>query len=85
LEKIQTLVTEKLSKSDLEKVVFFEPDEFFSYLEEEAAQESSTEKRVKGYKVKVNYSPLNQEDKKRKREAVAQVILGAFKRLKGKN
>ncbi len=85
LEKIRTLVMEKLTDSALEKVMFVEPEELFFYLEEEAAKDSGKEQRVKGYKVKVNYQPLNQDDKKRKREAVAQVILGAFKRLKGKD
>ena len=55
------------------------------YLEEEAAKDSSKEDRVKGYKVKVNYQPVSSSEKKIKREAVAQVILGAFRRLKGKN
>jgi hypothetical protein len=85
LERIRNLVMEKLADFALEKVSFFEPEELFIYLEEEAAKDSSKEQRVKGYKVKVNYNPLSQDDKKRKREAVAQVILGAFKRLKGKD
>ena len=84
LEKIKTSALEKLNDSDLEKVSFFEPEELLFYLEEEAAKESTKKERVKGYNVKVNYQPLSPTDKKRKRDAVAQVILGAFKRLKGK-
>ena len=84
LEKIRVFAKEKLSDSDLEKIMFFEPEELLFFLEEETAKESTKEKRVKGYKVKVNYEPLSSTEKKRKREAVAQVILGAFKRLKGK-
>jgi len=52
------------------------------FLEEEAAAEMTKEKRVKGYKVKVQYQPIKEEDKKAKREAVAQVILQAMKRMK---
>ena len=52
------------------------------YLDEETAKESVKEERIKGYKVKVNYQPMSKADKDRKREAVAGVILGAFKRLK---
>jgi hypothetical protein len=84
LERIRTLVTEKLSEVDQGKVMFFEPEELFFYFEEEAAKGSMKEERVKGYKVKVQYQAVNSQEKKIKREAVAQVILGAFKRLKGK-
>ncbi len=84
LEKIRSFVMEKLSGSDLEKVMFFEPEELLFYFEEEAAKNSNKEERVKGYKVKVNYQPVSTSEKNIKREAVAQVILGAFRRLKGR-
>ena len=84
LQKIRTFVTERLAGSDLEKVMFLEPEDLLLYLEEEAAKNSTNEKRIKGYKVKTNYQPVSRADKERKREAVAQVILGAFKRLKGR-
>jgi hypothetical protein len=46
LQKIQTLTTESLSDIDLLKVSFFEPDEFITYLEEEA-RGSGKEERIK--------------------------------------
>jgi hypothetical protein len=49
--------------------------ELFSYLETEAATLAGKEERVKGYKVKVQYQALEEEEKKAKREAIAQVIL----------
>ena len=84
LEKIRSLAEEKLPKEDQGKVKFLAPEELLFFLEEEAAQDAGKEDRVKGYKVRVNYQPLNADDKKRKREAIGQVISGAFKRLKGK-
>ncbi len=84
LEKIQTLIIPELPDTDRERVRFLLPEELFFFLEEEAAKDSGKVERVKGYKVKVKYQPLETNDKNRKREAVAQVILGAFKRLKGK-
>lgn len=84
LEKIRSFVMEKLGESGMEKVLFFQPEELFFYLEQEQAQEISKEQRVKGYKVKVQYQPVSQTEKKTKREIVSQVILGAFRRLKGK-
>jgi hypothetical protein len=84
LEKIRALVMKNLDDSETNKVLFMEPEELLFHLEEEAASES-TEERVKGYKVKVNYQPVRIEEKNIKREAVAQVIAGAFKRLKRKD
>ncbi len=60
------------------------PDELFFFLEEKAAVEAYKEDRVKGYKVRVHYQPVKESEKKAKREAVAQVMLQALKRMKEK-
>jgi hypothetical protein len=83
LEKVKTLASQKLKESDQKRVLFFQPEELFFYLEEEAASEASKEERVKGYKVKVKYQPVKETEKKTKREAVAQVIAQALRRVKG--
>ncbi|GAG56524.1 unnamed protein product, partial [marine sediment metagenome] len=85
LEKVKAFVYRELKESDKEKVLFFKPEELFSYLEEEAAFEESKEERVKGYKVKVRYQPVGETEKRTKREAVGQVILQALRRLGKKN
>ena len=85
LEKVRELVMEKLADSGIEKVMFFEPEELLFYLEDEAAQELNKEARVKGYKVKVNYQPVNRADKKTKRDMVTQILVGAMRRMKGNN
>jgi hypothetical protein len=85
LEKIRTLVMEKLADSGIEKVMFFEPEELLFYLESEAAREISAEQRVKGYKVNVQYEPESRSDKSAKRDTVAQILVGAMRRMKGKS
>ena len=57
-------------------------EKLFFYLEKEAAGKASKEERVKGYKVKVKFQPVAEAEKRTKREAVAQVILQALRRLK---
>ncbi len=84
LENVRTLASQKLGQTDLLKVLFFKPEDLFYYLEKEAAAEASKEARVKGYKVKVQYQPVKESEKKAKREAVAQVILQAMKRMRDK-
>jgi hypothetical protein len=82
LEKIKALASRKLKVSDQEKTLFLLPDEPFFYLEKEAAAWAGKEERIKGYKVKVQYQPVMEAEKKVKREAVGQVILQALRRMK---
>jgi len=84
LEKIKLLAFQRVDESDRGKLLFFQPEELFSYLETEAATMGGKEERVKGYKVKVQYQPLEEEEKKAKREAIAQVILQSLRRQKEK-
>lgn len=84
LEKMKSLVFERLKESDKEKVLFLQPEDFYLYLEEQEASQASKEERVKGYRVKVKYQPVKEKEKKTKREAVAQVVVQALKRMKGK-
>ena len=84
LEDVRALATQKLNESDQKKVLFFQPEEFFFYLEKEVASKAGKEERVKGYKVKVQYQPVQETEKKTKREAVANVIIQALKRMKNK-
>jgi len=82
LEAIRKTIVDKLPIEEQRKMLFFEPDELFLYLDEQTAKEVSREERVKGYRVKVQYQAVSDADKKMKREAVAQVIGQALRRLK---
>jgi len=85
LEGVKSLISQGLSKSDQAKVLYLQPEELLHYLDELDAAEQGKEERVKGYRVKVQYTATKEEEKKAKREAVAQVILQAMKRMKEKN
>jgi hypothetical protein len=84
LVSVKALVSETLSISDQAKILYLQPEELLHHLDELEAAEQSKEERIKGYKVKVQYQATKEEEKKAKREAVAQVILQAMKRMKGK-
>jgi hypothetical protein len=45
---------------------------------------AGTEETVRGYRVRVRYRPVAEEEKKSKRQAISKVILGAVRRLRGK-
>ncbi len=74
LEAIRKLAAEKLPPTDQGKILLFEPEELFAFLDEQITQEAKSEQRIKGYRVKVEYRAMSESEKKQKREAVAQVI-----------
>jgi hypothetical protein len=82
LENIKSLVSSNISESDRSKIFYFQPEELLLFFEEETAAELTREERVKGYRVKVQYQAASDEEKKVKREAVANVIIQALKRMK---
>lgn len=84
LEAVKSLVTDKIGASALAKMLFLQPEELLLHLDELEAAEQGMEVRIKGYRVKVQYQATNEKEKKAKREAVAQVILQAMKRMKDK-
>jgi hypothetical protein len=84
LESVKSMLLPSLGKADQNRVFFFLPDELFFFLEEKAAAEASKEGRIKGYRVRVQYQPVKELEKKARREAVAQVMLQAMKRMKDK-
>ncbi len=82
LEKVKTLVSQKIEAANQAKVIFLQPDDLFFYLEKEAASLSGKDERVKGYRVKVQYLPVVETEKNTRREAIGQVILQALRRMK---
>ena len=82
LDKVGGFLSRKLKEPAKERVLFLQPEELFFYLEKEAASWVGKEERIKGYKVKVQYQPMMDSEKKANREAVGQVILHALRRMK---
>jgi len=83
LEKMGTLLAARFEESDRKKIMLFQPEQLFSHFEEQEAGEAGNEEMIKGYRVKVNYKPLNEKEKREKREAIAQVILQSLQRNGG--
>lgn len=73
---------ETLSGQIREKLLFLEPEQFFAYLDTELAKEASTEKRIKGYRVKVDYTPVAGDEAKHINNAIIKTVTGA-RRKKG--
>jgi hypothetical protein len=74
LENLRVKVQEEFDGSLLDKILLFEPEALFSYLDAEVAKDASTETRMKGYRVKVSYNPLSEKEASQKREQITKVV-----------
>jgi Type IV secretion-system coupling protein DNA-binding domain len=82
LNKAKELISVELSEAEARQVQFLTPEELFGFIESLDAKAAGKEETVRGYKVKVQYQPLEESDKKVRKQAVSQVIFRALRRLK---
>jgi hypothetical protein len=82
LEKIQKLVKEKLDSVAQAKVLMMQPEELFLYLDQEIANEAGNEERIKGFRVKVNYTAVSQGANTQKREQIIKTITESLRKKK---
>jgi len=76
------LVAAAVIVSDAERVRFFSPEEFMFFLEEIEGEGAVAEEKVRGYRVKLQYKAVSEKEQKSRKQAIAQTIAQAFKRLK---
>jgi len=84
LTKVEEVVIASLAEAERARIHFLTPEELFGFLEARDAERAGGEKTVRGYKVKVKYRPLGEDEKDARRQAVSQVIVQALKRLNRK-
>jgi len=84
LQRIRKLVSEELKGVNFQRVIFFQPENLFSYLEEVSSSTLSKEERIKGYRVKIQYQPVNEEEERARREAIARIIFQSLGRRRNK-
>ncbi|KAB2879093.1 type IV secretion system DNA-binding domain-containing protein [bacterium] len=82
LKRIQELASELLTQSDQKKALFFEPDALIDYLDSSAESEAKHEKRIKGYRVRVEHNLVEENERTSKRESIAKVVLDSMRRIK---
>ncbi|MGV3598040.1 MAG: type IV secretory system conjugative DNA transfer family protein [Bacteroidota bacterium] len=74
LENIKRQVTETLSPGHQAKVLYLEPEAFFLYLDSELAKDASTETRFKGYRVKAEFNPVDENAAKSKKDQILMAL-----------
>jgi hypothetical protein len=78
--QLKNSIVPEIEAGEINRVRFFSPDHILSFIQEIAAQSISTEKTVRGYRVKTNYRSGGGEEIRK--QAIAQVIVDAIKRIK---
>jgi hypothetical protein len=82
LENIRKAIELNLSATAQKKILVFTPDELFLYLDKQVAKDASSETLIKGYRVKVEYDAVSEEDMKKKRDTISQVVVNSLKNTK---
>jgi len=82
LGQLRKTAESDLAKDTRDKVLFMSPDEFVAWLEGQEAQAAAKTETVRGYRVKVQYTPLAEREKETKKQAISEVVLRAMRRLK---
>lgn len=77
--RMMTKIETKFNATDVKKIRPMTPDTLFLFLDSEIAKEASTETRYKGFRVKVDYSAVSDEEMNRKRDAIARSMINVSK------
>ncbi|MGH9632864.1 MAG: hypothetical protein ACRD7E_31555, partial [Bryobacteraceae bacterium] len=74
----------QLSEQDAARVRLLSPEELFSFIGALEADAAGKEGLVKGYKVKVKFKSMADAEERVRKQAIAQTVAQALKRLKPK-
>ena len=80
LENIRKKVETILNTAIQSKLVYFEPEALFQYLDQELAKEASTEVRTKGYRVKVEYSAVSGDEASHMSNSIVKTVSEAARK-----
>ncbi len=83
LSNLKKLANDAFNPTEQNRLSFLIPQELIFQLEQEAANCSGSDQKIKGWNVKVSYQTVSDNEKVAKREAINKVIMQAFQRLRG--
>lgn len=82
ISQLQKKIQESFTTEQMQHIKVFEPEALFTHLDVMTVSDMPTETTFKGYRVKVSYDTLTEEEMKRKRESVAKIVVDSMKRMK---
>jgi hypothetical protein len=78
LDRIKRQGIQELSAGELSRVLFFEPNALFAYLDQIKPKKKPKETIIKGYKVEVEFDQLPVDEIKQKKTSVARVVFDSL-------
>ncbi|MEE8539497.1 MAG: type IV secretion system DNA-binding domain-containing protein, partial [Woeseiaceae bacterium] len=82
LHTLEQFVSVNLNEEDKERVRFFVPEAFITYLDEIETTPETREEVVRGYMVSVTHAKVDAAEAQERRKAVAQVIARSVRQMK---
>lgn len=83
LKSLARFIPENLDEAVRNKVQYFSPEDLIEYLDQNTADtKTTTEKTVRGYKVRVVSEAASEQDAEARRNAIAEVIAKSILRTK---
>jgi len=79
IARLKKRVETEFTEIERAKIQVLEPETLFLFLDSEIAKEASTETKFKGYRVKVEYDAISEDEIARKREAITQSVVRSMK------
>jgi hypothetical protein len=80
IERLKEKIKKEFNETQIAKIQVLEPDAFFLFLDSEIAKEASSETRVKGYRVKVEYDAVSESDVNRIKETITKSVVSSLKK-----
>lgn len=82
LKKLRDSIAAGISEPNRARVHFFQPEQFFAYLQELELKDLEQQKTVRGYRVKASYRSLAGEDGSGRRAALSKIVAASIRRAK---
>jgi hypothetical protein len=84
IDSLKKLISEKLEQAQIDNIFFMLPDDLYIFFEQQIKEKpkQSSEKIVRGYRVKIEYNDLSDAEKKQKRETIGGIIAQSIRGMK---
>lgn len=82
LRRAEEALASSVGEAERDRILFFTPEQVLAFLDEAAPAAPAQETVVRGYRVKVQYSPAAAGGEKARQRAISEVIVGALRRMR---
>jgi len=82
IEVLRKKVQETFEEPVRNRIIVGEPESLFELLDRNTSQQTTTETKFKGYRVKVEYDAISVEAMQKKRESIAKLVMDSMKKFK---